>query len=320
MRRHSSTVVTMDEFGITLQDVNGRNASAPAASIRKFLLAIYDQADSVFDGRAYASEETKKNDTPIVGPALTVLGMTTPDTLYRGLSAASIADGFVNRFLFVSASRPAVIHVPKLTGRDAPPRELIARLRGAITAFPKGISDAPPASRTSLPQPAAKFVVPFSGGEQGVAYGRWCEVHLWQHSPFWTDTERRVSGRASENTQRLATLRAISRSPAEPSVTVEDVEWGWAITHRSIELILAGAAANMSASPAEALRKAILRALESGAVPHSLLMQRTGVSGATTRELEDALAWLLVSGEIVDLNGKPKPGRGSKYASNGVQN
>jgi hypothetical protein len=43
---------------------------------------IYDQADSTFDGRQYASADSKKDDSPIEGPALTILGMTTASTLY----------------------------------------------------------------------------------------------------------------------------------------------------------------------------------------------------------------------------------------------
>ncbi len=91
LRRSISTVVTLDEFGITLQQINGRNQNSTSASIRKMLLAIYDQSNSVFDGRIYASSETKKDDGPLVGPALTVLAMTTPSTLYAGLSAASVS-------------------------------------------------------------------------------------------------------------------------------------------------------------------------------------------------------------------------------------
>lgn len=89
LRRNSSTVMTMDEFGITLQDISGRHASAPAASIRKFLLAVYDQANAIFDGRIYASSETKKtnDDTrnPVRGPfgSLDQRWISQPLCLYR---------------------------------------------------------------------------------------------------------------------------------------------------------------------------------------------------------------------------------------------
>ncbi len=47
--------------------MNGRNKTAASASIRKFLLAVYDQANGAFDGRQYAQEETKKTIEPLRG-------------------------------------------------------------------------------------------------------------------------------------------------------------------------------------------------------------------------------------------------------------
>lgn len=307
IRRNRSTVVVMDEFGITLQDVNSRHRNAPAASIRKFLLAIYDQANSSFDGRVYASAETKADDGPIKGPALTVLGMTTAETLYNGLSEASISDGFINRFVFATGSAPAEIRPPDLAAETKPPPRLVDRLRAAVGAFPRVAGN--------VAAIMEKATVPFAGGQQGNAYARWAEVFMWQHDQAWNNVERSINGRAAENTIRLATIRAISRDPAAPEVTVDDVEWGWAIVHASIEVVTTGAARHMSSSPAEALRKNVVAALAEASeqtLPLSVLMRRRGVSGAAGHELDDALRWLVDSGQIVDLTGQPRPGRGSR--------
>ncbi|MFC3322140.1 DUF3987 domain-containing protein [Mesorhizobium cantuariense] len=300
LRKNSSTVVVMDEFGITLQDVNAKHKNSVAAGIRKFLLAVYDQSNSVFDGRIYASAETKKDDSPITGPALTVLGMTTVDTLYAGLSEASIADGFLNRFLFVTAApHKGTVKPPKLDHDAAPPADLVDAAKAARTVFPA----------STMPF-APKYVVPFEGGEAGEAYHRWGEVFVWQQSAG-TD----LAGRAAENTVRLATIRAISRNPAEPVVNLDDVEWAWAIVHSSVALIRDGLRRHMSASPAEALRKAIVAVLEDSSgqtIAYSKLLTKRGVSGADIWEVESALQWLVDSGTAIDLNGKTKPGRGSK--------
>jgi len=137
LRRSPSTAIVMDEFGLTLQDINVVHCNSVAASIRKFLLAVYDQANSVFDGRIYASAETKKDAEPIAGPALTVFGMTAAETLYAGLSEASISDGSLNRFLFVSAPPATDVRPPKLRRESAVPRELVHALKVALETFPK---------------------------------------------------------------------------------------------------------------------------------------------------------------------------------------
>ena len=188
LRKNPSTVVVMDEFGITLQDVNAKHKNSVAAGIRKFLLAVYDQANSVFDGRVYASAETKKDEAPIRGPALTVLGMTTVETLYAGLSEASVADGFLNRFLFVTASAPeGTVSPPRLDHDASPPAEIVDGVTVAGKAFPSG----------TLPN-SPKHIVPFAGDEDGEAYRRWAEVFVWQQT---AGTE--ITGRAAENTVRF---------------------------------------------------------------------------------------------------------------------
>ncbi|MDB5575867.1 MAG: hypothetical protein JWR80_1043 [Bradyrhizobium sp.] len=309
LRQSPSTVVTMDEFGVTLQDVNAKNRNSVAASIRKFLLAIYDQANSVFDGRIYASSDTKKDDGPLIGPALTVLGMTTVGTLYEGLAEASVGDGFLNRFLFVSGSRPdGDIQPPKLKTDSNPPAGIIAALQAAITSFPKN------------KLPTSKYRVRFEDDEDGAAYERWGQVFIWQHHQGWDEVERNINGRAAENTVRLATIRAISRDPAEPLINVEDVEWGWAIVHQSIALISDGIARHMSASPAEALRKSIIDVIRQApdkSIAFSKLLMRSGVRGAQLFEVESALQWLVSTGELTDTNGMLKPGKGSKFRWNG---
>ncbi|MBS7702653.1 hypothetical protein [Chelatococcus asaccharovorans] len=131
----------------------------------------------------------------------------------------------------------------------------------------------------------------------------------------WDETERHINGRAAENTLRLATLRAISRNPAAPAVAVDDIEWGFAIVHRSIAIISDGISRHMAASPAEALRNAVKEALRDkpNGLAYSLLLQRQGIRKADNRLLKDALRWLLDAQEIIDVSGNHEPGKGSRF-------
>lgn len=306
LRKCPSTAIIMDEFGLTLQDINAKNRNSVAASIRKFLLAVYDQSNSMFDGRIYASAETKKDAEPIAGPALTVLGMTTTETLYAGLSEASVSDGFLNRFLFVTAGRVDEIRPPSLKRALRVPKDLSEALKAAIAEFPKadkGLS-------------IRKHTVPMEGGEDGPAYALWAEIFRWQNDRFWRGDARNIIGRAAENTIRLATLRAISRCPAKPAVSRDDVAWGWGVVHASITAIRDGVRRHMSESPADKLRKAIIVHVEEageGGLPYSKLLEKRGVMSADKRQLSDALEWLVAAGQVQDVNGRTAPGKGSKF-------
>jgi hypothetical protein len=305
LRKNSSVVTVMDEFGLTLQGVNSKKQDPAAASIRKFLLAIYDQANSSFDGKAYASADTKKDDSPIEGPALTVLAMTTAETLYKGVSRESVTDGFLNRFVFVEATPdPEGIKPPDLRANNSPPARLVADLQKAVTSFPV----AAPAPGKSA---KVKHRVPFDGGIDSPAHKAWEELFLWQHSRAWDETESKIRGRAAENAIRLATLRAISRNPWKPLVTVEDVQWGWALVHRSVSIMDAGVR-NMAGSDQEELRNAIVEALrkaKDGVMYRSRLMRLSGIKHASMPEYTAAMAWLYASGAVIDISDS---GDGSK--------
>ncbi|RVO89860.1 bifunctional DNA primase/polymerase [Sinorhizobium meliloti] len=305
LRKNSSVVAVMDEFGLTLQGVNSKKPDPAASSIRKFMLTIYDRANDVFDGKAYANADTKKDDSPIIGPALSVLSMTTAETLYKGLSQDSVSDGFLNRFLFVESSpHPDGVQPPDLSADNSPPVSIVHDLQKAVSSFPAKVEEPGKSAK-------AKHRVPFEGGLGSPAHEAWNAVFLWQHSQAWDDTESKIRGRAAENTIRLATLRAISRNPWRPFVTVEDVEWGWAIVFKSIGIMELGVK-NMAGSDQEELRNAILEALrkaKGGTLYRSRLMRLAGIKHASTTDYTAAMTWLYMSGDVVDIS---EEGDGSK--------
>lgn len=138
---------------------------------------------------------------------------------------------------------------------------------------------------------------------------------MWQHRLEWEETFSDINGRAAENTIRLATIRAISRDSRSPVITLEDIEWAWAIVFRSIHLIADGVTRHMSESPAEALRKTIvevIRESKDGVAAYSILLRRKGIRGSDLKEIDAALQYLIESGEIT-IEGRSKPGAGSKF-------
>jgi hypothetical protein len=133
----------------------------------------------------------------------------------------------------------------------------------------------------------------------------WMKVDDWQETSLNEDaTKYGIVGRASENTQKLATLRAISRCPGDPQVTADDVKWGYAIVQRSLDNIEYGVTTYMADSEHERLGKAILEAIKNAkdeTIHESSLIRRRGIAKFDERARNSALKDLLMTGQVVKV-------------------
>jgi hypothetical protein len=96
------------------------------------------------------------------------------------------------------------------------------------------------------------IAVPFA---DHMAKDRWALVLADQRQMLDSEvTAAGLADRLAENTIKLATIRAISRNAAEPTVAAEDLEWAWAFMHQSMATVTGGVARYMAASEIEAYR------------------------------------------------------------------
>lgn len=300
LRRNSSTVLVMDEFGITLQGVNQKKHDAISDSIRKFILKVYDQGNSSFDGKAYARSDTKGDDSPLEKPALNIFGMTTIETLSKGLTPGLLSDGFLNRFMFLSAPRPDGDPVPPSLDRTRDvPDTLVRELKRSLEAFPVKPEELGRAAKE-------KYKVPVEGGNDGVAKALLDAIFRWQTDRRWSLHETQLRARCLENTLRMATLRAISLNPHKPVVTFADLRWAWSVVKASVdnmEVIIAGS----SGGAHEELRAAILEVIrksKDGQQHRAKIIRVAGVKSATLAEYNAAVDWLIVAGLVEDISSK----------------
>ena len=103
-----------DEFGDQLQVASGHGQGYKQQALAT-LREIWGQAGVFGGGRmahqqyatttmtAAAREELSK---PVIRPSVTLVGMTTPKQFYDAISDAEVANGFVNRMLFVQSREP----------------------------------------------------------------------------------------------------------------------------------------------------------------------------------------------------------------------
>lgn len=302
-RRRPVFVMPWDEMGVVLQSVTGAGSSSWAKTIRKVLLEIFSKSTSVWSGKEHADPQRDSSAEPIHAPTVSLFGMSTPTTFYRGLTEETLSDGFVARMVVIEAKqRPARQDAPPLM---VTPVTLSSALKDAREALP--VPDTAKKNwRNSFMRPHL-YTVPWADEQ---AESKWLAIEDWQYEQIEDHgAHDGLIGRTAEHVIKIATVRALSNNPSGPRVTVDDVEWAYAIVQRSIDTLDAGAREHMAGSQFEELCKAIMRALRhaGGALPQSKLVTRTGVSKADDRMVKAALDRLVIAGEIYQPEAK---GRG----------
>ncbi|WP_242221667.1 bifunctional DNA primase/polymerase [Shinella zoogloeoides] len=297
VRRRPVFLMPWDEMGVVLQSVNGRGSSSWAQTIRKVLLEIFSKSTSMWSGKEHADPEKDSSAEPVFMPTVSLMGMSTPTTFYKGITEESLTDGFVARLVVTEPSvRPERHSAPPVL---VTPVSLITAVKKCRDDFPKPGGDlAQVAWRQATSRPTL-YTVPWETAE---AEKRWTDIEDWQIAEIEDNgASEGIVGRTAEHTIKLATIRAISRRPSDPAVSIEDVEWGHAIVQASLASINRGVEEYMAGSQFEELCKAILSALrgtKDKSLPQSQLVRKRGVSKADDRMVEQAIKRLVLAGEI----------------------
>lgn len=293
-RKRPVFVMPWDEMGVVLQSVTGMGSSAWAKTIRKVLLEVFSKSTSVWSGKEHADPMRDSSAEPIFAPTISVLGMSTPSTFYKGLTEETLTDGFVARLVVVEAKeRPARQDAPPLM---VTPVSLVKQLKDARAALP--VPDTAKANwRNSFMRPHL-YTVPWADEQ---AEMRWMSIEDWQYEQIEEHgAHEGLIGRTAEHVVKIATVRALSNNPRNPRVTVDDIDWAYAVVQRSIDSLDSGAREHMAGSQFEELCKAIMRELRrvGGEIAQSKLVRAKGVSKADDRMVKAALDRLHIAGEI----------------------
>jgi hypothetical protein len=194
------------------------------------------------------------------------------------------------------------------------PEALKLKLQAAVRDFPKAPGNLTPASICDPLQCAMMVEIPYA---DAAAKARFQSVMRDQRRMLDSDTDLAgIADRIAENTIKVATIRAISRAPAKPEVSSDDIEWAGAIIHASVQAVSGGVARYLAGSATEALKKLVLGHITDAGVKglaKSVLMRKRNVGRAAGYELDGALEWLCQSGEIANI-GK-RDARGSRGRS-----
>lgn len=228
-RRRPVFVMPWDEMGVVLQSVTGAGSSSWAKTIRKVLLEVFSKSTSVWSGKEHADPLKDSSADPIFAPTISLYGMSTPTTFYSGLTEETLSDGFVARLVVVEAKvRPDRHDAPPLM---VTPPSLIKQLKEARSSLP--VADTAKANWSNASMRPHLYTVPWA---DEAAERKWLAIEDWQYEQIEEHgAHDGLIGRTAEHVIKIATVRALSNCPSNPRVSVDDIEWAYAVVQRSID-------------------------------------------------------------------------------------
>lgn len=212
-----STIVPLGEMGKWLQRVIGRNANGAEIALQGELLTLYNKSAP---GATWRGQATKGNVPQMIrSPSLTIIGESTPSTLWASLSDESSANGFLSRFVLIEAAAGEDRYKTRMDSIPADVQDSLDQMRGLWT--------------TDSPE---RFPVRWSSEATATDH---------EHFQAWSETKmsaedlvREIISRMRQNAPRIAANLALWDAPRAPVVRPEHVEWAWLAVNLSCQRLI----------------------------------------------------------------------------------
>jgi hypothetical protein len=276
LAEHPVAVYTLDEFGMLLRALTEKNAPKHLREIVKYMTEIFTKADDSYRTGDYADRKANPIHT-IIEPHLSIFGLTNSVHLWRSITADSVADGSLGRFLLFSsrAAYPDVNFEPK--PKQTPP-EIIEKLKAIHEQG--GAPDAGNLAGVSIVSPANTRDVKATREAQQLF--REAEIRqLELKREHAGDGMSAIYGRLVENAKKLAMIHAVGRDPVQATVTVADAHWGLDLAAQLITDLVKAIGVHVADNEREAASKRVLD-----------LIVKASKKGITQSELTNKTQWL----------------------------
>ncbi len=292
--RSPSMFYQPDEISFLFASFSDRNFSPTASSIANTILRLY--TDGIYAMRVVSRKRASKGQAGeearariIENPNLVLFGTATPEKFYTSLSLDGLENGLLGRCFVVPSSARRVRNVSP--SYDEQPPALVCdsfdvfKELGDSTAKKDGSRSVPetPEATAELGRIDDLFTDRVNGALAGSQLDGG-DAALW--------------GRAFEKCYKLALLRAVSRDPEEPLVSVEDAQWGAALAEAVVVDLLRQARLHIASDDFMSVVNVVRRILHSHRgrpVPRSVVLN---VARVRTRILDEVVDYLKEAGEL----------------------
>lgn len=315
-------LVTIDEMGKLLQLSRAKGQSHTEAALDK-LIEAYGRTDGILRPPTYSTMTLKDSSKPservIHNPAITMLGATTPGTFYSGLSDDLVHDGFLGRCIVIESRQPR--QLTRFVDRTDPPKQILDWAR-AVHVERVQPDEGNLASLVAAEIPPNATVLPFDESCRPLM-DRFEEELNEQKEASEADRLDVLLGRTLEKALRLAMIVCKAENPQNKQVKPAHLEWAIKYVRYYDFALVRAVRRHRFANQTDAdLKRAVElvknckqylknpkhkekwgKALDAGAMPHSLLLRLMHMKAADFDKLIDTAkeAGLLKWGPAPDL-------------------
>ena len=292
--RSPSMFYQPDEISFLFASFSDRNFSPTASSIANTILRLY--TDGIYAMRVVSRKRASKGQAGeearariIENPNLVLFGTATPEKFYSSLSLDGLENGLLGRCFVVPASARRVRNLDP--SYDEQPPAVVRETFGVLNEM--GDSSAKKDGSRSVPE------TPEATAELGrIDDGFTDRVNAALAGSQLDGGDSALWGRAFEKCYKLALLRAVSRDPEEPLISVDDAQWGAALAEAVVVDLLRQARLHISNDEFMSNVNVVRRVLNSHRgkpVPRSILIRAARVR---TRILDEIVDFLKEAGEL----------------------
>lgn len=305
------TISVIDEMGIYLEV----SKAAGAAQMREgnaTIMQAFGRCHSIMRPKNYsamtlgkkAADDIKNRE--VYNPSLTLVGITTPSTLFESITSKDILSGFLNRFILsISDAAP-----------DVRKRTTIIDVPTQIVRWIEAIQERVRANGNSVPmaemQPQVE-TLDFSDQAYDIQkeFEAECVKKIIELEPRGLDG---LPGRANEQAMRIALVHALARDPSAKIVHDIDMKFGAEYMRTALSTMIETVAKNVRYGKADEANNDILdiieNAGEAGVTIGEILAKPAGRK-YDRREMQAALQTLVDCGKIICIQSVGRRGRPS---------
>lgn len=256
---HPAILFQLDEFGRFLRTIGDPKKAPHLYNVISGFMKFYSLADSVYKGKAYA--DRSKNKT-IYYPCVGLYATTVPASLYQGITAESLTDGFYSRLLVFSTE-----DMPKRQRKKQGtiPERIIKQCKWWHQFHPSGNlqNEYPdPVELQTTPQALEIFNDLAERVDEQLTAG---DIY----SSLWARTEEKAC--------RLVIIYACSENPENPKITQNAASWACAITEHITKHLMFIAEQWVSDGHFDEKQKKVIRIIEKegGKITKTALGEKT---------------------------------------------